>query len=88
MVLALAESVRIQSLTLTLQTHRSRRRMTVGRVAEPLARELSVGVLLGIAYAAAIFWKTDPCIAAGPIVLTLTDLASLVTYLTLAARRL
>ncbi|MEO1495615.1 MAG: magnesium transporter [Planctomycetota bacterium] len=124
-VLALAESVSIQSLTLTLQAYHSRSRMTFGRVGSALAHELPVGLLLGVGCAAtiagaAVVWKgdtalavclliaiaatvtlgtalgvlvpltmhalrTDPRIAAGPIVLTTTDLATLVTYLTLAA---
>ncbi|TWT48457.1 magnesium transporter [Botrimarina hoheduenensis] len=124
-VLALAESVSIQSLTLTLQAHHSRGRMRFRRLLGAIAHELPVGALLGVACAAAIagvavLWKgdsalavcllatiattvtlatglgvlvpltlhmlrTDPRIAAGPITLTLTDLATLATYLSLAA---
>lgn len=127
-VLAVAESVSIQSLTLTLQAHHSLSRVRLRRVWAALRHEAPVGALLGIACALTIAsivgaWRADgplalcllttvtatvlvasavgvlvpmtlhalrcdPRIAAGPIVLTATDLATLATYLTLAATML
>lgn len=127
-VLSVAESVSIQSLTLTLQAHHSLSRVRLGRVASMLRREAPVGVMLGVGCAVVIAGavgllrgdaplaicllltvattvllatvlgvltpltlhalRCDPKIAAGPIVLTLTDLASLAIYLTLAAATL
>lgn len=127
-VLAVAESVSIQSLTLTLQAHHSLSRVRLRRVWQALTHEAPVGLLLGVACAATIativgLWRADgplalcllttvtvtvllasavgvlvpmtlhalrcdPRIAAGPIVLTATDLATLATYLTLAAAML
>lgn len=124
-VLAVAESVSIQSLTLTLQAHHHLSRVRPKRVWSSLRHEAPVGLLLGIACAVTIAaavgtlrgdlplalcllttvtvtvvlaaglgvlvpmslhaLRTDPRIAAGPIVLTATDLMALATYLTLAA---
>lgn len=124
-VLAIAESVSIQSLTLTLQAHHSLSRVRPRRVLQAVAHELPVGALLGVACAVTIaatvglFYgdgrlavclltavattvvvattlgvlvpmglhamRTDPRIAAGPIVLTATDLTTLAVYLGLAA---
>lgn len=124
-VLALAESVSIQSLTLSLQAHHSRRRTSISEILQELAKELPLGLLLGIACGIVVglvagFWrqdwmlaavivgsigvsvttgtlmgllvpgalrllKMDPRIASGPVVLTLTDMATMVAYLGLAA---
>lgn len=123
MVLALAESVSIQSMTLTLQALRSMR-PTWKWFLENARRELGTGVLIGIASGLTVFliawiWrgqfmsagviggtiagslviacsaglavpstlhalKLDPKIAAGPITLAITDLATLLLYFSLA----
>lgn len=124
-VLAVAESVSIQSLTLTLQAHHQLSRVRLRRVVGALAREAPVGAMLGVSCAATVaavvgLWRADgdlatcllaavtasvllaasigvlvpmtlqafrcdPRIAAGPIVLTATDLVTLTVYLSLAA---
>jgi magnesium transporter len=123
LVLALAESVSIQSMTLTLQALRSMR-PTWKWFLENGRREIGTGVLIGIASGLLVFliawiWrgqptpagviggtvagslviacsagfavpsvlhalKLDPKIAAGPITLALTDLATLLLYFSLA----
>jgi magnesium transporter len=123
-VLSLAESVSIQSLTLALQAHgagRPSRRVMLGR----LRREAMTGLALGLACGglvgmAAIVWRPaaavalvimvsialaittatvlglsvpvalraarrDPRMASGPIALAMTDVATLIYYLGLAA---
>jgi len=70
-VLAVAESVSIQSLTLTLQAHHSISRVRPRRVWQALAHEAPVGVLLGLACATTIatvvgLWRGD-----GPLALCL-----------------
>ena len=127
-VLAVAESVSIQSLSLTLQAHHSWSRVRFRSVLIALVREAPVGALLGLGCASAVaasvlIWsgdgplalclmlsvgssvllatafgvlapmslhaaRLDPRIASGPIVLTLTDLATLIVYLSLAAAML
>lgn len=124
-VLAVAESVSIQALTLTLQAHHSLSRVRGRRILSDLRREAPVGSLLGVSCALVIaaivgIWRADgplalclfttvastvvlattlgvvvpttlqairidPRVASGPIVLTVTDLTTLATYLTLAA---
>ncbi len=122
-VLAIAESVSIQTLSLALQAHHGNRfrwRDTLGA----LAREIPVGALLGLGAGVlvagmALIWKgeamvgltilsaitlsvttaavlglivptillaaqRDPKLASGPIVLTLTDLGTMLYYLGLA----
>ena len=122
-VLAIAESVSIQTLSLALQAHHGNRfrwKDTLGA----LAREIPVGASLGLGAGVlvagtALIWKgeamvgltilsaitlsvttaavlgltvptillaaqRDPKLASGPIVLTLTDLATLLYYLGLA----
>lgn len=123
LVLALAESVSIQSMTLTLQALRSAK-PTWKWFLENARHELGTGVLIGIASGLLVFliawiWrgqfmsagvigatiagslviacsaglavpstlhalKLDPKIAAGPITLSLTDLATLLLYFSLA----
>jgi len=123
MVLALAESVGIQSMTLTLQALRTIR-PTWKWFLENARRELGTGVLIGIASGITVFliawiWRgqftsagviggtiagslviacsaglavpstlhalrLDPKIAAGPITLAITDLATLLLYFSLA----
>jgi magnesium transporter len=122
-VLALAESVSIQSVTLTLQSLRGVSG-TLIPPARPLAKEFATATLLGLACGACVggvagvwhgnlllmavntvaitlsmitacmlgivlpavlqYLRRDPGIAAGPIVLALTDLATLVFYFHLA----
>jgi len=119
-VLALAESVCIQSVSLALQTHRP----TWLGLARRLGAELFTGAILGLACGllvglAALAWiwqftvalcilggiaggvtvaallgiaipnllrlmRRDPHVAAGPIALALTDMATLLIYLNLA----
>ncbi|MEQ8848549.1 magnesium transporter [Botrimarina sp.] len=67
-VLAVAESVSIQSLTLTLQAHHSLSRMRLRRVVQELLREAPVGALLGVSCAATIaaavgLWQGDGALA-------------------------
>jgi magnesium transporter len=123
LVLALAESVSIQSMTLTLQALRTMR-PTWKWFLENARREVGTGVLIGIASGLTVFliawiWrghltpagviggtiagsltiacsaglavpstlhalKLDPKIAAGPITLAITDLATLLLYFSLA----
>ncbi len=123
-VLALAESVSIQTLTLTLQAHHGLR-LSWRVVWQGLRRELAVGVLLGAAsggLVAVAVWawharpalaltlvgaisaatttaallglivpavlralERDPRLASGPIVLAMTDVATLFYYFGLAA---
>jgi magnesium transporter len=123
-VLALAESVSIQSVTLTLQSLRGVS-TTLIPPARPLGKELATALLLGAGCGAAVgsvaglwqgsltlaavitvaialsmvtacilgillpallhYLRRDPGIAAGPIVLALTDLATLIFYFNLAA---
>ncbi len=124
-LLALAESVSIQAITLTLQNLQSGpidwRRFGRGIMTEALTalmlgagcgslvglaswawkREPMVSAVLTVSIAAAMVTaclfgvvlptmlravKADPKIAAGPIVLALTDLATLLFYFTLAGR--
>jgi magnesium transporter len=126
-VLALAESVSIQSVTLTLQNMQNGpvqwrqfgRALTtelmtalflgiacgctVGLASWVWKREALVAVVLAGAIAAAMFTaclfgvvlptllrlaKADPKIAAGPIVLAMTDLAALLFYFTIAGQAL
>jgi magnesium transporter len=122
-VLALAESVSIQSLTLTLQAQHGRR-VSWGDFVKNLVREIPIGLLLGggcglLVAIAAWVWRgeglvglcilasigisvtlatliglsvpsamragrRDPRVASGPIVLAVTDLATLFVYLGLA----
>jgi magnesium transporter len=122
-VLAIAESVSIQTLSLALQAHHGNR-FRWGETLGALSREIPVGASLGLAAglliaSAALIWKgdvlvgvtilgaitlavttaatlglivptillaaqRDPKLASGPIVLTLTDLATLLYYLGLA----
>lgn len=122
-VLALAESVSIQSLTLAIQLHESGQ--FDWRRLQRLGREAMVGLLLGLAAgglvagvgmawhgtarvggvllggiglsvmiaallgqavpAAVRSMRRDPKLAAGPIALAMTDIATLVCYLGLAA---
>jgi magnesium transporter len=122
-VLALAESVSIQSVTLTLQSLRGPRRSLIPE-ARPLWKEFATAALLGAGCGAlvggvAVLWqgnvtlgvaifvaialsmvtacllgivlpailhalRRDPGIAAGPIVLALADLCTLVFYFNLA----
>jgi magnesium transporter len=122
-VLALAESVSIQSVTLTLQSLRGPRRSLIPE-ARPLWKELATAVLLGIGCGGLVglvggVWqgsltlgltiltaitlsmvtacilgvilpailyamRRDPGIAAGPIVLAVADLCTLVFYFNLA----
>ncbi len=124
LVLGLAESISIQSLTLTIQALRSSRPSLRGYL-RALRREMLAAILLGIGcgslvgiivfvwhsagraglaigsgiFLAAIFacgfgvtvptllhaLKLDPKVAAGPIVLALTDICTLLFYFTLAA---
>jgi magnesium transporter len=124
-VLALAESVSIQSVTLTLQNLQSGTPRW-GLFARALAKEAATALMLGLACgtlvgATAWVWqrqafvslvlasaigasmvtacllgvamptglralKADPKIAAGPIVLALTDLVTLLFYFTVAGR--
>ncbi|MDA0835826.1 MAG: CBS domain-containing protein [Planctomycetota bacterium] len=68
-VLALAESVSIQSLTLTLQAHHGHQPVNIIAELASLFRELPVGLLLGIGCAvlvgiAAWTWKGDAPVAA------------------------
>jgi len=124
-VLALAESVSIQSLTLSLQAHHSHRGTSPREMLREVGREIPLGLLLGTACGITVglvagIWrqdwglaavivgsicvsvtagtlmgllvpgglrllKMDPRIASGPIVLTLTDMATLIAYLGLAA---
>ncbi|MEO0530646.1 MAG: magnesium transporter, partial [Planctomycetota bacterium] len=70
-VLAVAESVSIQALTLTLQAHHSLSRIRPRRILLDLAREAPVGALLGIGCALIIasvvgLWRGD-----GPLALCL-----------------
>lgn len=121
-VLALAESVSIQSLTLAIQLHESGQ--FDWRRLQRLIREATVGLLLGLAAgglvaAVGVAWqgtarvgavllagiglsvmiaallgqavpaavrtmRRDPKLAAGPIALAMTDIATLVCYLGLA----
>jgi magnesium transporter len=123
-VLALAESVSIQSLTLTLQAHEAGR-FQWRKLVSALRREAMISVLLGLSCgslvgliawiwqgrglvglcmvvsiafsvtAAALFGlavptalraiQRDPKTASGPIVLAMTDVATLISYLGLAA---
>lgn len=123
-VLALAESVSIQSLTLAIQLHEAGR-LDWGRIRQRFGREALVGVLLGLgagglvagvalvwhgaARVGAVLWggialsvitaallgqavpaavrsmRRDPKLAAGPIALAITDIATLAYYLSLAA---
>ncbi len=123
-VLALAESVGIQSLTLAIQLHETGR-LDWRRARQRLTREAQVGLLLGLAAGALVAavgtaWQgaaqvggvllggialavmtaallgqavpalvrtllRDPKVAAGPITLAMTDVATLVYYLGLAA---
>jgi len=123
MVLALAESVSIQSMTLTLQALRTMR-PTWKWFTETARREIGTGVLIGFASGVTVFFialiwrgqftpagviggtiagsliiacaagltvpstlhalKLDPKIAAGPITLAITDLATLFLYFSLA----
>lgn len=123
LVLALAESVSIQSMTLTLQALRSAR-PTWKWFLENARHEFGTGALIGVASGVMVFliawiWrghfmsagvigatiagslviacsaglavpstlhalKLDPKIAAGPITLALTDLATLALYFSLA----
>jgi magnesium transporter len=122
-VLALAESVSIQSVTLTLQSLRGPRRSLIPE-ARPLWKEFATAILLGIGCGSLVglvagVWKgsvilgltiltaitlsmitacvlgvvlpailyaarRDPSIAAGPIVLAIADLCTLVFYFNLA----
>ena len=122
-VLALAESVSIQSVTLTLQSLRGPTRSLIP-AARPLWKEFATAALLGMACGAIVggvagLWRRnvalaaaitmaitcsmvtacllgvllpavlhalrrDPGIAAGPIVLALSDVATLVFYFNLA----
>lgn len=80
-VLAIAESVSIQSLTLTLQAHHSLGRMRLSRVTRALLNEAPVGALLGVACALTIasvvgLWKGD-----GPLALCLLLTVSLTVVL-------
>ncbi|MDB6173918.1 MAG: domain containing protein [Chthoniobacteraceae bacterium] len=124
LVLALAESVSIQSMTLTLQTLRTSR-PTLRWFARTAKRELLSALLLGIGCGTVVFlivwvWqralnsalvigfsvagsvviaclaglgmpsllhalKWDPKIAAGPVTLAVTDVATLLLYFSLAA---
>jgi magnesium transporter len=123
-VLALAESVSIQSLTLAVQVHEAGRPRW-GAVLRRLRREATIGLLLGLACGgivgiaamaqhrvpdvalvilasialsvttATVFGlllpvalraaRRDPAVASGPIVLAMTDVATLLYYLGLAA---
>jgi magnesium transporter len=81
-VLALAESVSIQALTLTLQEHHARGSIRARRVLHSLLREIPVGAMLGLGCAvsvaaAALVWRGD-----GPLALCL--LATIATTVTLA----
>lgn len=122
-VLALAESVSIQSVTLTLQSLRGPRRSLIPE-ARPLWKEFATAVLLGIGCGGLVglvagIWqgsltlgltiltaialsmitacilgvvlpailyamRRDPGIAAGPIVLAIADLCTLIFYFNLA----
>jgi len=126
-VLALGESVSMQSLTITLQGL-SRRTFRGGHLLATLRRELSTALLLGAASALAVglialAWRgnavtaavisgtiilamvtacmlgvafpiavhalrLDPKVAAGPIVLAMADIATLVYYFTLGEKLL
>ncbi|MGL4511672.1 MAG: magnesium transporter [Lacipirellulaceae bacterium] len=82
-VLALAESVSIQALTLTLQEHHARGSIGPGRVFRSLRRELPVGGMLGVGCAsvvaaAAFAWRGDAPLA----LCLLTTIASTVTIAT------
>jgi magnesium transporter len=123
-VLAVAESVSIQTLSLALQAHPGNR-FRWGETLLALLREIPVGMLLGAASGGvvatvALLWlregtvaliilmaillamttavtlglviptilhaaRRDPKLASGPIVLTLTDLSTLLYYLGLAS---
>lgn len=123
-VLAVAESVSIQTLSLALQAHPGNR-FRWGETFRALLREIPVGMLLGTASGGlvatvALIWirqgtvaliillaillamttavtlglviptilhaaRRDPKLASGPIVLTLTDLSTLLYYLGLAS---
>ncbi len=123
-VLSLAESVSIQSLTLALQAHEAGR-FPWSSVLGRLRREAIIGLLIGLACgglvgAAAIAWRPaailalvvalslalsittaavlglsvplvlraarrDPRVASGPIALAMTDVATLICYLGIAA---
>ncbi len=83
-VLAIAESVSIQSLTLTLQAHHSLSRMRPRRVWAALMSEAPVGALLGGACAATIasvvgIWKGD-----GPLAICLLATVSVTVVLATA----
>jgi len=124
-VLALAESVSIQSVTLTLQSLRGPRRSLIPE-ARPLWKEFATAVLLGVGCGGLVgvvagVWqgnvtlgltiltaitlsmvtacllgvilpailyalRRDPGIAAGPIVLAVADLSTLVFYFNLAGQ--
>jgi magnesium transporter len=123
-VLALAESVSIQSVSLAVQLMRSKKRPTLPSILQKLHREGLVGALLGVASGAivgsAVYWwrrdfrlamcvldaiavgvtvsavlgmvvpnllrrfKLDPQVAAGPMVLAITDVITLLSYFTVA----
>lgn len=96
-VLAIAESVSIQSLTLTLQAHHSLSRVRLRRVWGALRHEAPVGLLLGVACAAVVataagLWRGDLPLALcllGTIAVTVTLATALgvVVPLTLHALR-
>lgn len=80
-VLAVAESVSIQALTLTLQAHHSLSRIRPRRIFLDLAREGPVGALLGIACALMIaaivgVWRAD-----GPLAICLFTTVSITVVL-------
>lgn len=67
-VLALAESVSIQSLTLALQAHHGQRRPSLSEILKSLAHEFPIGILLGLGCAILIagtvwMWKGNAAVA-------------------------